>query len=903
MTIYETIADAEGLVNEGTSERFRTQLDFSCCGATRDNYRVQCGHDHQQLRNRKTDHTMDRAEERLWRLRQGDRELERYVEDFIELSDQVGWPDASLGAVFLMGLSYETIRCDSPSCNYSLSELLNLILYLNGSDFEIEEVKNIGGSRHSVPSETQYIEPAHPEPRAPTYRTNDSRRLPSPKSPILLRSSAAVLSPMRLASSPRSNPPATAQSPVPRAATPASARKMAATPASARKMAATPASARKMAATPESARKMASVPEPPAKMASVPEPPAKMASVPEPQAKMAPRPESPVMIAEMNIMDRAIPLEFTAPIISPNSPEPPLVPSSLPEPPLVPSSLPEPPLVPSSLPEPPLVPSSLPEPPLVPPSLLNPPLVPPSLPESSQVVAVFPESSHVTAESSHVTAESSHVTAESSHVTAESSHVTATSPDQDKVQLALQSRSSAQLALQSRSSAQLALQSRSSAQLALLSRSSDQLALQSRSSAQLALQSRSSAQLALQSRSSAQLALQSRSSAQLALLSRSSDQLALQSRSSVQLALLSRLLLQRALLSRLLLQRDLLSQHLIQRSLRLAKILGGGYPPWPPELFTRPWPPEPPDPPWPPELFTRPWPPEPPDPPWPPELFTRPWPPEPPDPTWPPERFTRPWPPEPPDPPWPPELSVRPCPPELPDPPWLPDLPWRLSLATMFLSRISLQGAHPPSLVVLLRCGTHLPGGGPLVTLVTPSLFLPECFIVLTWCVSTCVDIALCSCQFLLEVIKIRFVSYVVSCLPSSTSNSKNSYSHDFSVETSAVHQSAHMSSSKHHNLQACDAFFWEMMAVKTRPRARFGQKRDESFSSNPAVVGRTSASLSTVIFTVSRGRFADWCDSVPDGLEREQIKVLYEPQCLLGFNGTEAKVQLAVQNREYVCF
>ncbi len=38
--------------------------------------------------------------------------------------------------------------------------------------------------------------------------------------------------------------------------------------------------------------------------------------------------------------------------------------------------------------------------------------------------------------------------------------------------------------------------------------------------------------------------------------------------------------------------------------------------------------------------------------------------------------------------------------------------------------------------------------------------------------------------------------------------------------------------------------------------RARFGQKRVECFFSNPAVVGRTSASPNTVIFSVSRGRF-----------------------------------------------
>ncbi|KAI2647207.1 Streptococcal surface protein A [Labeo rohita] len=410
-----------------------------------------------------------------------------------------------------------------------------LILYLNGSDFEVEEVQSPIRSHLPVSSQTQRNAPACPKPRTSTYRVNGSNCQPSPKSPVILQSSTAVLSPMRPAASPRSNPPATAQSPVPQAAaTPEPARKMAATPEPARKMAATPAPARKMAATPEPARKMAVTPEFARKMAAAtPEPARKMAATPEPARKMAAKPESPVMIAGMNIMDRAIPLEFTAPIISPDSPKPPLVPPSLPEPPLVPPSLPEPPLVPPSLPEPPLVPRP-PEPELCPARPPEPELCSASPPESAPPSARPPEPAP--------------------HPALPRAGSTVNSPK---------------------------------------------------------------------------------------------------------------------------------------------KILGGGYSPvQPPELFTRPWPPEPPDPPWPPELFTRPWPPEPPDPPWPPELFTRPWPPEPPDP------------------PWPPELSVRPWPPELPDPPWLPDLPWRLSLATMFLSRISLQGAHPPSPVVLLRCGTHLPGGG-----------------------------------------------------------------------------------------------------------------------------------------------------------------------------------------------
>ncbi|KAL0193907.1 hypothetical protein M9458_012203 [Cirrhinus mrigala] len=488
---------------------------------------------------------MSWAEDALWRLRQDGRELERYVEEFIELSHQVGWHETSLGAVFVLGLDDETIRCELPTCSFPLIELINLILYLNGSDFEVEEVQSPIRSHPPVSSQTQRHAPACPKPRTSTYRVNGSNRQPSPKSPVILQSSTAVLSPMRPASSPRSNPPATAQSPVPRAATPAPARKMAATPAPARKMAATPAPARKMAATPAPARKMA--------------------ATPESARKMAAKPESPVMIAGMNIMDRAIPLEFTAPIISPDSPEPPLVPSSLPEPPLVPSSLPEPPLVPSSLPEPPLVPSSLPEPPLVPSSLPEPPLVPPSLPESSQVVAVFPESRQVAAaatEPSQATA----VVPESSHVTAESSHITATSPESNQVPGAFH-------------------KPRQSPEPAPPSARPPEPAPPSARPPEPAPPS------ARPPEPAPHPALPTAGS-------------------TVNFP---------------------------------KKILGGGYPPWPPELFTRPWPPEPPDPPWPPELFTRPWPPEPPDPPWPPELSVRPWPPELPDPPWPPELPDPPW--------------------------------------------------------------------------------------------------------------------------------------------------------------------------------------------------------------------------------------------------------------------
>ncbi|KAL0176955.1 hypothetical protein M9458_029285 [Cirrhinus mrigala] len=476
---------------------------------------------------------MSWAEDALWRLRQDGRELERYVEEFIELSHQVGWHETSLGAVFVLGLDDETIRCELPTCSFPLIELINLILYLNGSDFEVEEVQSPIRSHPPVSSQTQRHVPACPKPRTSTYRVNGSNRQPSPKSPVILQSSTAVLSPMRPASSPRSNP-------------------LAATPEPARKMAATPEPARKMAATPEPARKMAAPPEPARKMAATPEPARKMAATPESARKMAAKPESPVMIAGMNIMDRAIPLEFTAPIISPDSPKPPLVPSSLPEPLLVPSSLPEP------------------------------PLVPPSLPESSQVVAVFPESSQVAAAAT----EPSQATA----VVPESSHVTATSPESNQVPGAFH---------KPRQSPEPAPPSARPPEPAPPSARPPEPAPPSARPPEPAPPS------ARPPEPAPHPALPTAGS-------------------TVNFP---------------------------------KKILGGGYPPWPPELFTRPWPPEPPDP------------------------------------------------------PWPPELSVRPWPPELPDPPW------------RYAPKYPMAPTPPPQ------------GGGnvtPLVTLVTPSLFLPECFIVFT---------------------------------------------------------------------------------------------------------------------------------------------------------------------------
>jgi len=70
-------------------------------------------------------------------MKQSGRPLERYVEGFLELSHRVSWPDAALIVCFRVGLDRDTIRYSEHACYYfPLVESINLILYLNGSNFE-----------------------------------------------------------------------------------------------------------------------------------------------------------------------------------------------------------------------------------------------------------------------------------------------------------------------------------------------------------------------------------------------------------------------------------------------------------------------------------------------------------------------------------------------------------------------------------------------------------------------------------------------------------------------------------------------------------------------------------------------------------------------------------------------
>ncbi|KAL0149565.1 hypothetical protein M9458_055092 [Cirrhinus mrigala] len=96
----------------------------------------------------------------------------------MEITQDLGksWPDAALGACFLLGLDDEMIRCVLPVCNYPLIELINLILYLNCSDFEVEEIEDKFQSQHPAPSEAHCVAPAHPTP--PTARTACPKQKP-----------------------------------------------------------------------------------------------------------------------------------------------------------------------------------------------------------------------------------------------------------------------------------------------------------------------------------------------------------------------------------------------------------------------------------------------------------------------------------------------------------------------------------------------------------------------------------------------------------------------------------------------------------------------------------------------------------------------------------------------------
>ncbi|ROL47653.1 hypothetical protein DPX16_13368 [Anabarilius grahami] len=95
------------------------------------------------------------AAEQLVGLFQVGRSLERYMEEFVELAYLTDWSEAHLIALFLDGLDEDTIRFYEPDDYVSLTDTINLILYLNGSKFFVQEVQDFKCSSRPVFPETR----------------------------------------------------------------------------------------------------------------------------------------------------------------------------------------------------------------------------------------------------------------------------------------------------------------------------------------------------------------------------------------------------------------------------------------------------------------------------------------------------------------------------------------------------------------------------------------------------------------------------------------------------------------------------------------------------------------------------------------------------------------------------
>ncbi|KAI2644808.1 Variable charge X-linked protein 3B [Labeo rohita] len=90
------------------------------------------------------------------------------------------------------GLEEDTIRCDLPICNYPLIKLINVVLYLNGSDFEVEECHR---SNRPTPSEARRVVSGNDTSGTPACRANGSARQSRRKQTPLVQTAIHLLSP------------------------------------------------------------------------------------------------------------------------------------------------------------------------------------------------------------------------------------------------------------------------------------------------------------------------------------------------------------------------------------------------------------------------------------------------------------------------------------------------------------------------------------------------------------------------------------------------------------------------------------------------------------------------------------------------------------------------------------
>ncbi|XP_058615240.1 beta-defensin-like 2 isoform X3 [Onychostoma macrolepis] len=111
------------------------------------------------------------AEDKLWGLRQTGQRLERYVEDFLELANQLSWHNAALGACFQLGLDDVMICCDLPVWEYPLIAVVevtnyNYSRYLHHAEVQIQNwTCGYGGLCRRFCFDQEYIVGHHGCPR------------------------------------------------------------------------------------------------------------------------------------------------------------------------------------------------------------------------------------------------------------------------------------------------------------------------------------------------------------------------------------------------------------------------------------------------------------------------------------------------------------------------------------------------------------------------------------------------------------------------------------------------------------------------------------------------------------------------------------------------------------------
>ncbi|KAL0152957.1 hypothetical protein M9458_051735 [Cirrhinus mrigala] len=351
--------------------------------------------------------------DRLVHLRQGNRPIEDYVEDFCELCFKVDFNKTFLKDIFRFGLAKDMPHLmphNTPQ--WSLERYIDFALRLAGSPFTVGVADeepcyspvsakpgnfSVMSGIIQVTSELSHAMPAKSKPtHVMTTKPQSAHVMPTKPKPAEVMSTKpqpshvmpAKPKPAQVISTKPEPSHVTSAKPQPGLVTSAKPQPGLATPAApgpAHAMAALPESAPVMAALPQSVHKMAAIPKTVHKMAAIPKTVHKMAAPFESRAKMAATPEphhTRVISSESHLAMSAI--------LKANQ----------------------------VMADPPV--SSQ-----VKPALSVPSQITAVVPESSQVTAVVPESSQVTA----VVPESSQVTA----VVLESSHVTAVVPESSQV--------------------------------------------------------------------------------------------------------------------------------------------------------------------------------------------------------------------------------------------------------------------------------------------------------------------------------------------------------------------------------------------------------------------------------------------------------------------------------------